>query len=155
MKQPTAPASLAIKVVTASVLVLNLAFYIAAPHQWGLLIVAIVLSMIVLVCYLFWTPVKYELAHGELTVSFRIGRVRYSPVLKCSALDAPLGVGIRVFGNGGLFAGSGIFWNRKHGLFRAYVTSIKPHDLVMVETPATKIFISPADTRAWLRESAR
>jgi hypothetical protein len=155
MKQPTAPTSLAIKVVTAFVLVLNASFYIAAAYQRTFLIAAIVLSVIVLICYCFWAPVGYELKSGELTVSFRIGRKRYSPVIRCSAVDAPLRAGIRVFGNGGLFAGSGIFWNRKYGLFRAYVTSCKPRDLVMVETPATKIFISPAEPRTWLRESTR
>lgn len=155
MKQSTAPTSLAIKVVTASVLVLNAGFYIASPYQHVLLPAGIFVSIIVLICYCFWTPVGYELKDGELTVSFRIGCRRYSPVMKCSAVDAPLGAGIRVFGNGGLFAGSGIFWNRKYGMFRAYVTSIKPRHMVMVETPATKIFISPAEPRTWLRESTR
>ena len=147
--------SLAIKVVTASVLMLNAGFYIAAAYQHAFLPAGIFVSVIVLICYCFWTPVGYELTSGELTVAFRIGRKRYSPVTKCSAVDAPISGGIRVFGNGGLFAGSGIFWNRKYGMFRAYVTSSNPRDLVMVETPATKIFISPTDSRMWLRESTR
>ena len=153
MKQPTAPTSLTIKVVTAFALVLNAVFYVAAAYQRALLVPAIFLSVVVLICYYFWTPVGYELSGGELIVSFRIGRKRYRPVVKCSAVDAPLRAAIRLFGNGGLFAGSGVFWNRKYGVFRAYVTSSKPRDLVMVETTATKIFISPADPQAWIRES--
>jgi len=155
MKQPTAPTSLVIKIVTASVLILNAGFYVAAPYRHASFFAAIGLSVIVLICYFFWTPVSYELENGELTVSFRIGRKRYSPVMKCSAVDAPLRAGIRVFGNGGLFAGSGIFWNRRYGVFRAYVTSIAPRNLVMVETPTRKIFISPREPRTWLRESTR
>ena len=155
MKQPPAPASLAIRTVTAIVLLGNADLYIAATYRRPMTCAAVGLNLVVAICYWFWTPVAYTLEKGELTVSFRIGRKRYSPVIKCSAVDGRLGVGIRVFGNGGLFAGSGIFWNRKYGLFRAYVTSAKPHDLVMVETPATKIVISPRDPKMWLREAAR
>ena len=145
--------SLAIKVITTLVFVLNAGFYVAAAYQRAFLVPAIFLSVIVLICYWFWTPVGYELTGGQLVVSFRIGRKRYSPVVKCSAVVTPLRAAIRLFGNGGLFAGSGVFWNRKYGVFRAYVTSSKPRDLVMVETTAAKIFISPADPQAWLRES--
>ena len=153
MKQSTAPTSLGIKVVTAIVLILTAAFYVAAGYHRPLLAAAIILSVVVAICFFFWTPVEYEFTGGELTVLFRIGRKRYGPVIKCSAVDTPLRAGIRLFGNGGVFAGSGIFWNRKYGVFRAYITSTKPRDLVMVETPSTKIFISPADPRAWVRES--
>jgi hypothetical protein len=76
--------------------------------------------------------------------------VRYRLVVKCSILSTPFGFGIRLFGNGGLFAGSGIFWSRKLGVFRAYVTTSKPADMVLAETAKTKILISPADSPAWL-----
>jgi hypothetical protein len=59
-------------------------------------------------------------------------------------------VGIRLFGNGGLFAGQGFFWNRMFGLFRAYVTSARPADLVLVETTNRKILISPRDPQAFV-----
>jgi hypothetical protein len=153
MIQSTAPTSRAIKVVTAIVLILNVVFYVAASYQRAFFLPAIIVSVVVAICFFFWTPVQYEFTGSELTVLFRIGRKRYGPVINCSAVDAPLRVAIRLFGNGGLFAGSGIFWNRKYGVFRAYVTSTKSRDLVMVETSATKIFISPADPRAWVRES--
>ena len=58
-----------------------------------------------------------------------------------------------MFGNGGLFAGSGIFWNRTYGMHRAYITSTKPEDLVLVETTDTRILISPQDAGTWLRAS--
>lgn len=150
MKQTTAPTSLAIKVITGCALALNVGFCIAAIDKPVLFVAGIFLSLIVLGCYLFWTPVAYELDDRELTVSFRIGRVRYHPVIKCSMLDTPLGCGIRLCGNGGMFAGSGIFWNRKLGVFRAYVTTSKPGAMVLVETPKKRIVISPADPTAWL-----
>jgi len=150
MKQSPAPASLAIKVVTGCVLALNVGLYIGAFFQPGLLLSGVIVSVIVLGCYYFWTPIEYELNGDELIVSFRIGRVRYQPVVKFSRLESPIGFGIRLFGNGGLFAGSGIFWSRKLGMFRAYVTTSKPADMVLVETAKTRILISPADPPAWL-----
>lgn len=155
MKQPVASTSRAIRIVTAAVLILNAGLYVAALIQPAAIYAAVGISAIVLISYFLWTPVAYELAGGELSVYFRIGGKRYSPVTKCSSVEGPLRAGIRVFGNGGLFAGSGIFWNRKYGLHRAYVTSTKPEDLVLVETTDTRILISPQDAGAWLRASGR
>ena len=150
MKQQTAPTSLAIKIITGCALALNAGFYIAAFYQPRFLFAGIFLSVIVLGCYFCWTPVAYELNDGELIVSFRVGRVRYRPVVKCTILEPPRGFSIRLCGNGGMFAGSGIFWSSKLGVFRAYVTTSKPADLVLVETQRTKILISPEDPPAWM-----
>ena len=155
MKQPVASTSRAIRIVTAAVLILNAGLYAAALFEPAAIYAAVGISAIVLISYFLWTPVDYELAHGELNVSFRIGSKRYGPVTKCSPVEAPLRAGIRVFGNGGLFAGSGIFWNRTYGMHRAYVTSTRPEDLVLVETTDTRILISPRDAGAWLRASGR
>ncbi len=150
MKQPTASTSRAITVVTGCVLAFNVGLYVGAFYHPVLLAGGLVVSVIVLGCYLFWTPVEYELTGDELIVSFRVGRVRYRPVVKCSKLEGRLGFGLRLCGNGGLFAGSGIFWSRRLGVFRAYVTASKPEDAVLVETTKTKILISPADPHLWL-----
>jgi len=112
MKQPTAPTSLAIKIVTGCVLALDAGLYIAAFFQRKFLWAGIFVSVIVLGCYFCWAPVAYELNDDELKVSFRIGRVRYRPVLNCSMVEISVGFGLRLCGNGGLFAGSGIFWSR-------------------------------------------
>ena len=150
MKQSTAPVTLAIKVVTGCVLALNLGLYIAAFYQPGRPVAGIILSLILLACYLFWVPVEYELNGEELVVAFRIGRVRYRPVVKCSVLEQPVRRGLRLIGNGGFFAGAGIFWNRQFGVFRAYITTNKPGTIVLVETPKRKIVISPAEPQAWV-----
>src|SRR5664280_40907 len=130
MKQPTASTGLPIKIVTGCALALNIGLYVASLYQPPLLVAGIFLSVIVLGCYFFWTPVAYELNDGELSVSFRVGRVRYRPVVKCTILDPPRGFSIRLCGNGGMFAGSGIFWSRKLGVHRAYVTTSKPGTMV-------------------------
>jgi hypothetical protein len=150
MKQRAAPTSVSIEVVTGCVLALNAGFFITAFYQPKFLWAGILLSVIVLGCYYFWAPIECELDGDKLIVSFRIGCVRYQPIVKCSKLDGPIGFGIRLFGNGGLFAGSGIFRSRKLGVFRTYVTTSKPADMVLVEIAKTKILISPADSPAWL-----
>jgi hypothetical protein len=150
MKQSVAPTCFAIKVVTGGVLALNVGFYVGAFFQPALLAAGILLSLIVLACYWFWAPVQYELTDDELIVSFRVGRVRYRPVVKCSVVDVPRRCSLRLCGNGGLFAGSGIFWNRQFGIFRAYITTNQPGTTVLVETPKRKIIISPVEPQTWV-----
>jgi hypothetical protein len=65
-------------------------------------------------------------------------------------MDARRNCTLRLFGNGGLFAGSGIFWNRQLGVFRAYVTTSNRDHHLLVVTGKTKILISPADPRGFL-----
>jgi hypothetical protein len=140
----------AIKVVTTIVLALDAGFFAATIGNRVFLGPATLLAAVILACYLFWTPVAYELKDHELIVSFRIGRRRYSPVIRSGPLDAPVTTfTIRLFGNGGLFSGSGIFWNRRFGIFRAYVTTSGPN-LVLVETMKTKIVISPENPALWI-----
>lgn len=146
--------SASIKVVTSIVLVMNAAFFVGAYSNRMLIVPASILSAVILLCYWFWTPVAYDLSGNELIVSFRIGTKRYAPVVRCSMLDEHLSFTVRLFGNGGLFAGSGIFWNRKLGVFRAYVTSSKMDGLVLVETSRTKVVISPENPLLWLASHA-
>ncbi len=160
IRQPAAPTGRAIKVITAFVLALNAALYVGAFCQRvlhvpaiALLMPAMIVTVTIAVCYFLWTPVSYELSNGELRVAFRIGRKRYGPVARCTRVESPLGFTLRLFGNGGLFAGSGIFWNRRWGVFRAYVTTDKPVTLVLVETEKTKILISPEDPRQFVEHA--
>jgi len=73
-----------------------------------------------------------------------IQRYLIEGVLGCSFVynDKP-SFGIRLWENGGLFAGTGIFWNKKYGIFRAYVTTGSKSHLVLVDTPATRVVITP------------
>lgn len=151
MTQKPTTRSLSITLVSAFVLILNAALYCMAFFVHGpMLLVAIILTAVVLICYLAWTPVSYELSADELIVHFRIGRVRYGPILKCSTLETRLTGAIGLFRNGGLFAVSGIFWNRALGTFRAYVTTSKPTAMLLIQTPRHKIIISPENPQAFL-----
>src|SRR5215207_9606272 len=121
--------SLAVKLPTALVLLITTGTLVGAAYarSAGLFAVGAFLAVVCLGCYLF-APVRYELSGGWLTVFFRLGRRRFGPVVNCAALDDvdtprhPL-LSLRLFGNGGVFAGTGIYWHRALGVFRAYVTS--------------------------------
>ena len=149
MKQAAAPTGLSINVVTAFAFALNAGMYIAAAYYHPVLAGGIVVSVSMMLCYFFWAPGEYELNDDELTVFFRVGRLRYPRVVKCSRYESKPGFGLRLFGNGGLFAGSGIFWSTNLGIFRAYVTTSRPGTMVMVETADRKVLISPADPQAF------
>jgi hypothetical protein len=150
MKQAAAPMGRAIKIVTTIVILLDSVFFAGAVAQRAMLLPAALLLAAILACYWFWTPVAYELEGNELIVSFRMGRKRYGPVVRNTPFDASfISFTVRLFGNGGLFSGSGIFWNRRLGVFRAYVTTSGP-ELILVETAKTKIVISPENPALWL-----
>jgi hypothetical protein len=131
---------------------LTVAIFAVAPFVPALFLAGALLLAILLLCYFFWAPVAYELADDRLTVFFRASRKSFGPVIRCSPIDKPLPwwAGIRLWGNGGLFAGSGIFWSKRYGVFRAYVTRSKHTEWILVETKHRKIIISPEDPQAWL-----
>jgi len=57
----------------------------------------------------------YELSGDRLIVRFRRGEKEFGPVVGCSLVAAYPSWSLRLWGNGGLFAGTGIFWNRAWG----------------------------------------
>jgi hypothetical protein len=145
MKQNVAPTGLSIRIITLSVLLLTLGMFIGAFFEPGFLWIGIALAVIVSFCYLL-APIEYELHKSQLAIITRINKKIFSPVRNCSTIhEEKPSFGLRLWGNGGLFAGTGIFWNRKYGIFRAYVTTGDRKKLILVETPATKILITPED----------
>jgi hypothetical protein len=106
-----------------------------------------------LFCYL-WAPVAYELTGDELTVRLRWGQKVFPAVTGCSTLSARPPMGVRLWGNGGLFAATGIFWNQAYGVYRVYVTSARYQDYVLVETRTRKVLISPEDPAGFARDWA-
>lgn len=139
----TTPTSLAIRVITTGFLLLILGVLLGPlkdPHRW---ILGGALGVVLILCYLF-APIGYEVSDHRLTVLSRAGKKRFGSVFRCSR-PTRRAFAIRLFGNGGLFAGTGIFWSRSYGVFRAYVTSARLSDMVLVETADHKILISPED----------
>ena len=152
MTQASAPMSTAIKVITGLVLVMTAVMLLAGVKVWGLLLGGGILATVALFCYLY-APMAYELTGDELTVRFRLGQKVFPAVTGCSTLSARPPMGVRLWGNGGLFAATGIFWNPAYGVYRAYVTSARYQDYVLVATRTRKVLISPENpaefVRAW------
>ena len=150
MTQRTAPMSSAIKMVTGAVLILLAVILAASFKTWPLIVGAALLATVVLGCYL-RAPVAYDLSGDQLTVRFRLGEKVFAPVTQCSLLSARIPWGLRLWGNGGLFAATGIFWNKAYGVYRAYVTSARYVDCVLIETPTQKVLISPENPGEFIR----
>ena len=142
MTQASAPMSTAIKVITGLVLTMTAVMLLAGVKVWGMLLGGGLLATVALFCYLY-APMAYELTGDELTVRLRLGQKIFPAVTGCSTLSARPPMGVRLWGNGGLFAATGIFWNQAYGVFRVYVTSARYQDYVLVETRTQKILISP------------
>jgi hypothetical protein len=144
--------STAIKVIAGLVLVTMASMLLIAVKFGALLWGGALLAAVTFFCYLY-APIAYELTGDELTVQFRLGQKVFPAVTGCETLSARPPMGLRLWGNGGLFAATGIFWNKAYGVFRAYVTSARYQDYVLVATRTQKILISPENpaefVRAW------
>lgn len=57
---------------------------------------------------------------------------------------------IRLFGNGGLYSFSGLFWNRRLGRYRAYVTDL--HRTVVLRFVTRTVVLSPRDPQAFVEQ---
>jgi hypothetical protein len=150
MTQASAPMSPAIKVVTGLVLVMIAALLLAAGKVGAMLFGVAALSTVALFCFL-RAPVAYEITNDELTVRFRLGQKVFQGVTGCATLIARPPRGVRLWGNGGLFAATGIFWNQAYGVFRAYLTSARYQDYVLVATRTQKILISPENPAEFVK----
>jgi hypothetical protein len=151
MRGDAASASSIILVISTVAVVLSVGFIGAAIYfrgRYWLLIVAALLTVLVLWCYL-RTPVAYQLSEENLVVKFRLGSRTFGPVSSYQVIREPVSFATRLWGNGGLFAVTGIYRNKVYGVFRAYVTNLQ--HLVLIETADDKkIVISPANSEAWI-----
>ena len=119
MKQNVAPICLSIKIITFLILLITIGLFIGALFEPRLLWAGSVFAIIVVLCYLS-APIAYELNGDQLAIITRSCKKIFAPVQKCSFVyENKPSFGLRLWGNGGLFAGTGIFWNRKYGIFRA------------------------------------
>lgn len=144
MRYPVAPMSLSIKLISAAVLVTAAGLAAASFITSWALVATVLIAVISLGCFL-RAPVAYELSVEGLIVFFRVGSKRFGPLVRASRVAKPMGGSLRLWGNGGLFAATGIFWNRSWGTFRVYVTTSDETNLVFVETQTGKVLVSPAN----------
>jgi hypothetical protein len=115
----------------------------------GIVFPVVILVLLIWGCYL-RAPIFYEItADKELIIRYRWGSRRFKAVSEYDVKPPRLRFGIRLWGNGGLFAVTGIFWSPKNGTFRAYVTN--QNKLVMVKLQdGKKVLISPANAEEWV-----
>ena len=84
-----------------------------------------------------------------------VRRLGWSTALPFAGLvavsGAPQGLrgSLRLFGNGGLFAISGWFWNRRIGRFRAYATD-PGRAVVLRYRDGTKVVVTPDDVQHFI-----
>jgi Bacterial PH domain len=150
---PVAPLSRLIKIISAAVLILDAGLVVASFVNHWALIPAALIAAVTLGCYL-RAPVAYEVSRGGLTIVFRLGSKQFGPVVRVGRVEKSTDRSIRLWGNGGLFAATGIFWNSTWGIFRAYVTTSDQKNTVIVETRTGKVLLSPDNPEEFLRESA-
>jgi hypothetical protein len=148
-KFDTAPTSLTIRIISGIVILFDAGLFSASIFRPETLLPALLLGLLIVGCYL-RAPVAYYASRGCLTVRFRWGRKDFGRIIGACMIDRNPGMSLRLFGNGGLFAGTGIFWNRTWGIFRAYVTTSKKSNLVFVETETSKVLISPVNATEFL-----
>lgn len=150
MKQQSAATAISIKIITAIYLAGTICLIIATFFKNILLIPSLIMGMIAVLCYLY-SPRFFEISGNTLIIIYRFGQKEFKPVRGCRVITEERQFGIRLWGNGGLFSATGIFWNRSNGIFHAYVTASKPEGLVMVEIPGKKIVISPENPQQFVQ----
>ena len=141
--------SRAIKVVTTGVLALALAFVAGGLVEKHLPLAGLFVGLVALICYLL-APVAYDTTGGQLKVRLRAGKKCFGPITGATQLSGRWPFTIRLFGNGGVFAGTGIYWNKPYGIFRAYLTSARLQDAILVTTATHRVMISPENPQAFL-----
>jgi len=140
----------AVKMISASVLLLTAGLTIASFFQTRFIIGALLLGLISLICYLL-APVAFELAGDRLVIFSRISKKVIYPIKNCSRIAEPVALTFRLWGNGGLFAITGIYWNKLYGRFSVYLKSSKREDVVLVETDNKKVVISPENVDEFVK----
>jgi hypothetical protein len=152
----SAPWSRSLRLTTtasvAVLLVIMLVGAIAAPPQprwWLAALVGVPLAVLV-------GALPFMVRGYLLTSDFiRVQRLGWSTALPLAGLVAVTGEpegfrgSLRLFGNGGLFAISGWFWNRRLGRFRAYATD-QDRVVVLRYRNGDKVVVTPHDVQHFI-----
>jgi len=141
----------------ALLLLLMLIGLLLGPRQSWVWRLAMVGAPLAILCGALLCMVRgYVLTDSHIAVR----RLGWSTRLPLAGLDAvtgePQGLrgSLRLFGNGGLFAISGWFWNRRIGRFRAYATD--PQRTVLLRyRDGAKIVLTPHDVQHFIVQVRR
>ena len=153
---PAAPASGIVKVASTLAVLVLLAIAVSfstasARHSLGaIVLVAMVLPPLIIGGTLLYVVRGYDVEGSTL----RVQRLLWVTELRVGALERAwhdekaMSGSMRLFGNGGLFAITGWFRNKKLGRYRAFVTN--PGQAVVLRGAAGTIVVSPAVPLAFL-----
>jgi len=120
-----------------------------SAHTFGIAVAA--LPMAIPAIALLFVVTEFEVAHNNLLIK----RLLWWTPVDLTGLQRveryPEGFkgSLRVFGNGGLFSFTGIFWNKKLGRYRLFATD--PSRFVAIFLPDRVVVVSPADPEAFIR----
>jgi hypothetical protein len=92
----------------------------------------------------------YSLSASALEVQRPLWTTRYAlaDLVSVAGDSDALQGSLRLFGNGGLFSFTGIFWNKRLGLFHAYGTD--PERAVVLKFRKRMIVVTPDDTQRFI-----
>lgn len=91
----------------------------------------------------------FDIENGEVVVHRPLWKNRIPFSSGAKAFPKKMPGAIRLLGNGGLFSGSGWFWNKEIGVFHVFITD--PNKCVWVQTPQKTIIISPEDPEGFVK----
>ena len=159
MSFPAAPWSTLLKVVsaisTAILLAVSYAAWRAAPpvglaHDVGTAVAWVPLA--VALGALLFVVTGYEIDASELRVRRLLWTTRIPLNGVKNAWSDPdvIKGSLRVFGNGGLFSFTGLFWSKRIGRYRLYATDLKRS--VMLVLADRIVVVTPADPEAFLQQ---
>jgi hypothetical protein len=153
-----APMALSLKIITALVIVVVvtagfLPLFLASPAttpRFALLLGPLLCGVLLLVIPLFAVR-GFEIHHRELLIQRPLWwtRVPLKGLVSAEADPQAMKGSIRLMGNGGFFAYTGLFRNRKLGKYRAFVTD--PSRSVVLKFDDRTVVVSPEDPTAFVR----
>jgi hypothetical protein len=117
--------------------------------EWAPLATVALLALVIAAAWL--NSVRgYTLSERELTIERRgwATRLALQELRDVSGNSAALQQSWRLFGVGGLFSWTGVYWKRGLGRFRAYVTD--PERAVVLEFSKLRVVISPDDPHGFI-----
>jgi len=153
-----APWSLSIKIVTvlSSVILLGIPLFLLGRVPFNACVLVAALSWGIWLCC-FLTMIRgFTLTTNQLIIHRPLWDNRFSLEQGATAVcdhNTRKGITLRVFGNGGLFSGSGYYWNKQTGIFRAFISN--QHKTVWIKTPEKILVISPNEPEPFLQDFPR
>jgi hypothetical protein len=108
-------------------------------------------SAVVVVGAILFVVTGYEIDHNQLVVHRLLWptRIDIRGLTRVWHDPAALKGSLRVFGNGGLFSFTGLFYNRALGRYRLFATD--PKRAVVMALPARTVVVTPPDPDAFIR----